>query len=123
MEKNLEKFSDTANCPVRNVIARFGDKWSLLVLGILGEVEMMRFGELHRAIGDISQKMLTATLRVLETDGLIKRKIYPEVPPRVEYSITPLGKTLIPRIQLLADWAIENRENIEKSRVKAGLKF
>ena len=63
MQENLKKYSDQANCPVRNVVSRFGDKWSLLVLGILGEVEVMRFNELHRSIGDVSQKMLTATLR------------------------------------------------------------
>lgn len=116
MKKNLEKFSDTANCPVRNVLSRFGDKWSLLVLGILGEVEVLRFNELHRCIGDVSQKMLTATLRTLETDGLVSRTIYPEVPPRVEYAITPLGKSLIPRIQHLAEWAMENMGNIREAR-------
>lgn len=118
MKKNLEKYSDTANCPVRNVVSRFGDKWSLLVLGILGEVEVLRFNELHRSIGDVSQKMLTSTLRTLETDGLVRRTIYPEVPPRVEYAITPLGKSLIPRIQHLAEWAMDNMENIQEAREK-----
>ncbi len=122
MEKNLEKYSDTANCPVRNVLSRLGDKWSLLVMGILGEAETLRFGELHKAIGDVSQKMLTATLRTLESDGLVRRTVYAEVPPRVEYSITPLGKSLIPRIQFLAEWAIENIDNVRQARVANGVK-
>ena len=119
MKKNLEKFSDAQNCPVRNVLSRLGDKWSLLVLGILGEAETLRFNELDRVIGDISQKMLTATVRSLEADGLIQRTIFAEVPPRVEYSLTPLGRSIIPRIQSLADWAFENMETIKSARSQA----
>ena len=84
-------------CPVRNVLSRIGDRWSLLVLLALHEkAEAMRFSDLCRAIPDVSQKMLTSTLRKLEADDLLSRTIYPEVPPRVEYKLTKRGKTLIP---------------------------
>ncbi len=116
MEKSLEKFKVTGNCPVRNVLDRFGDKWSILVISILGEAEVMRFRDLNNTISDISQKMLTVTLRTLEADGLVSRKVYPEIPPRVEYRLTALGKSLLPHIQSLTSWALENIEVIRKSR-------
>ena len=78
----------------------------------------MRFSELNREISDISQKMLTVTLRTLEADGLISRTIYPEVPPRVEYEITELGKSLLPHISGLSQWAIKNEVAIKKSRAE-----
>lgn len=110
---------DIENCPVRKVLDRFGDKWSLLVLLILGSYETLRFNEINKKIGaDISQKMLTVTLRNLEADGFITRKIFPEVPPRVEYSITDLGKSLVPLIDNLEKWAKSNMEFIEESRKK-----
>lgn len=118
MEDNLKKFSITENCPVRNVLDRFGDKWSILVLMVLGEVDKMRFNAIHKTIVDISQKMLTVTLRSLEADGLVKRTIYPEVPPRVEYEITERGKSLLTHINNLADWAKENMPEITESREK-----
>ncbi len=109
---------DIHNCPVRKVLDRFGDKWSLLVLLILGKKETLRFNEINKEIGpDISQKMLTVTLRTLEADGFLKRTIYPEVPPRVEYTITNLGKSLVPLIDNLEKWAKQNMEEIEKSRL------
>jgi len=111
----------TADCPVRNVLDRFGDKWSILVLLILGRKEKMRFTELNKEIGDVSQKMLTVTLRTLEADGLIKRTIYPEIPPRVEYEVTKLGKSLLPYMHSLTNWANTHYSEIEKSR-KAFLK-
>ena len=84
-------------CPVRNVLSRIGDRWSLLVLLALHDkAEAMRFSDLCKAIPDVSQKMLTSTLRKLEADDLLSRTIYPEVPPRVEYKLTKRGKTLIP---------------------------
>lgn len=116
MENNLKKYSLTEKCPVRNVLDRFGDKWSILVLLVLGESEKKRFNELHKTIGDISQKMLTVTLRSLEADGLVKRTIYPEVPPRVEYEITERGKSLLVHIQNLTNWATENFDDINESR-------
>ena len=120
-ENVLEKLEwDVKNCPVRSVLDRFGDKWSILILMILGDREKLRFNELNKEIIDISQKMLTVTLRTLEADGLVKRTIYPEVPPRVEYEITELGKSLVPHIQRLSDWAIENLSTITISRKKFG---
>ena len=117
--KILEKDLDIKNCPVRKVLDRFGDKWSLLVLLILGEKETLLFNEINKEIGsDISQKMLTVTLRTLEADGFITRKIYPEIPPRVEYTITDMGKSLVPLIDNLEKWAKVNMSAIEKSRKK-----
>lgn len=113
LEWNLE------NCPVRTVLDRFGDKWSILILLILGEKNRLRFGEINKEVGpDISQKMLTVTLRTLEADGLLERTVYPEIPPRVEYEITDLGRTLIPHIKNLADWAFQNMATIKASRHK-----
>jgi DNA-binding HxlR family transcriptional regulator len=120
MEKNLEVFSKTDTCPVRNVLDRFGDKWSVLILLSLGEVEKMRFNELYKTIGSISQKMLSSTLRVLEADGLVERTIFPEIPPRVEYEITALGSSLLVHIHGLVDWAKENMEDILYSRKQFG---
>jgi DNA-binding HxlR family transcriptional regulator len=115
----LENDLDIKNCPVRKVLDRFGDKWSLLVLLILGKKETLRFNEINKEIGsDISQKMLTVTLRTLEADGFLKRTIYREIPPRVEYTITDLGKSLVPLIDKLEKWAKVNMSAIEKSRKK-----
>ncbi|MBD0852656.1 winged helix-turn-helix transcriptional regulator [Maribacter arenosus] len=115
----LENDLDINNCPVRKVLDRFGDKWSLLVLLILGKKETLRFNEINKEIGqDISQKMLTVTLRTLEADGYLKRTSYPEIPPRVEYTITDLGKSLFPLIDNLEKWAKVNMSAIEKSREK-----
>lgn len=93
-----------AACPTRLMLNRIADKWTVLVLGLL-ENETKRFSTLHREIGGISQKMLTQTLRSLERDGLIKRNVYPEVPPRVEYAMTPLGKTLVGLLGTLRVWS------------------
>jgi len=118
-EKSLEKkFWQIGNCPIRNVLDRFGDKWSILVIMILGEHEKLRFNELNKSIGDVSQKMLTVTLRTLEADGLVKRTVFPEVPPRVEYEITKLGKSLLPHIHNLNTWALKNMTVIHTSRKK-----
>lgn len=119
-ENILEKNGwDIKNCPIRSVLDRFGDKWSILVILILGEKGKLRFNELNKEIGgDISQKMLTVTLRTLEADGLVKRTIFPQVPPRVEYEITELGITLVPHIHNLSNWAEQNLSAIQKSREK-----
>lgn len=106
-------------CPIRNILARLGDKWSLLVLYTLSQTERMRFGDLRRAVPDISQKMLTTTLRTLEEDGFVTRTIYLEVPPRVEYSLTARAFSLLPHIQSLVAWAKENMEPIIRDRKKA----
>lgn len=110
------------NCPIRNVLSRVGDKWSMLVLFTLESNDTQRFKELQRNIPDISQKMLTATLKMLEADGLIRREVFPEVPPRVEYSLTKKGRSLLPLIDNLLSWASENMEDIIESRRKFLLK-
>ena len=94
-------------CPSREALDRIGDKWASLIIGLL-EDGTMRFSDLQRAIGGITQKMLTQSLRNLERDGLVKRTVYPEVPPRVEYSLTELGTTLIEPLAVLRDWAQQN---------------
>lgn len=105
-------FHPTGNCPIRDVLSRLGDKWSMLVLVTLHTNGTMRFSDIHRAIEDISQRMLTVTLRTLEADGLVERKVYAEVPPRVEYCLTDTGFSLIPHIQGLVDWALKNMVQI-----------
>ena len=109
-------------CPVRNVLSRIGDRWSLLVLLALHDkAEAMRFSDLCRAIPDVSQKMLTSTLRKLEADDLLSRTIYPEVPLRVEYKLTKRGKTLIPLLNQLVDWSLDNMDAIIRHREKYAL--
>jgi DNA-binding HxlR family transcriptional regulator len=120
MEKKFEVYSKKEECPVRNVLSRLGDKWSLLVLLLLNDGETLRFNQISHVLGDISQKMLTTTLRSLEADGLVNRKMYAEIPPRVEYSLTERGRSLIPVLRQLVDWAVENKEGIRESR---GLKI
>jgi DNA-binding HxlR family transcriptional regulator len=115
-EKNCE--NDHSGCPIRHILDRFGDKWSILIISLLGHKGKMRFNELNQEIGDISQKMLTVTLRSLEADGLLTRKLFPEIPPRVEYEITDLGRSLLPHIASLAQWAEQNMESIMTNRKK-----
>ena len=111
-----------SQCPVRNVLSRIGDRWSLLVLLALHDkAEAMRFSDLCKAIPDVSQKMLTSTLRKLEADDLLSRTIYPEVPPRVEYKLTKRGKTLIPLLNQLVDWSLDNMDAIMRHREKYAL--
>ena len=118
MEKKiLEKFTNVDDCPVRRVLDRFGDKWSTLVLLVLDEEPVLRFNEINRAIPDISQKMLTTTLRTLESDGLVTRKVFAEVPPRVEYRLTEMGESLLPHINALTQWASKHYKQIEHSRM------
>lgn len=109
------------DCPIRNILARISDKWSLLVIYTLEKSgkEPVRFKELRRQIPDISQKMLTVTLRTLEEDGYVTRTIYPEVPPRVEYSLTERAKSLLPHINSIIGWALENAGAIIKDRKEA----
>lgn len=107
-------------CPIRNILSRFGDKWSLLVIYTLDKQNRaVRFKELQREISDISQKMLTVTLRTLEEDGLVTRTVYPEVPPRVEYLLTERAKSLLPHINALIGWALENMDAIMSDRKTA----
>ena len=108
------------DCPIRNILAKLCDKWSLLVIYTLNKAgrEMVRFKELQREIPDISQKMLTVTLRTLEDDGYVTRTVYPEVPPRVEYALTDRTRSLLPHINALIEWALENKDAIIKDRKK-----
>ncbi len=101
---------------IRNVIARFGNKWAFLVLYTINENEVVRFSELCKAIPDVSSRMLSETLRVLEADGFISRKVYPVVPPKVEYRLTQLGASLIPHIVALTEWAQQNMDEIVANR-------
>lgn len=116
MNTNEVKDALFPNCPIRNILSRIGDKWSMLVLYTLETDEAKRFKELQRNIPDISQKMLTATLKMLEADGLVKREAFAEVPPRVEYSLSDKGKTLLPHINALLSLATDNMDDIYESR-------
>jgi DNA-binding HxlR family transcriptional regulator len=104
-----------AACPTRQVVNRIGDRWSLLVLYAL-DPGTLRFQELRRTVEGVSQKMLTQTLRALERDGLVARTVYPSVPPKVEYSLTPLGRGLTKRIAAIREWAYENIDSIQQAR-------
>lgn len=116
MKKKEETNSIIEICPVRNVIARFGNKWALLTLLIIGEHDVVRFNELNRLIPDVSSRVLSSTLRTLEADGLIDRKVYAVVPPKVEYRITGIGKSLLPLIRQLTEWAQTNMKKVMTHR-------
>lgn len=108
--------SDLAErCPVRDVLDCIGDRWSLLTLGTL-ERGTLRFTELKRAIGDISQRMLAQTLRALERDGYVTRQVHPTVPPKVEYTLTDLGHSLLGKVKPLIRWADENHARVRRAR-------
>lgn len=108
---------DTGNCQrVSDLLQRIGDKWTVLVVRELGDGPR-RFNEIRRALGSISQKMLTTTLRNLERDGLVTRTVFPTIPPRVDYELTALGRDLGAPIQGLADWAFKNGDRIDRARV------
>ncbi|MFE2296150.1 winged helix-turn-helix transcriptional regulator [Streptomyces sp. NPDC059452] len=104
-------------CEVRQILDRVADKWSLLAIAHL-ERRTLRFSELRRLIDGISQRMLTVTLRQLERDGLVRRTVYPVVPPRVEYALTPMGATLHTTIQSLVDWTEGHQQEIAKARAE-----
>ena len=116
MRKKEETGSIIEMCPVRNVIARFGNKWALLTVLIIGEQDVIRFNEPSRLIPDVSSRVLSSTLRTLEADGFIDRKVYAVVPPKVEYSLTTLGKSLLPLIQQLTEWAQTNMKTVMAHR-------
>jgi DNA-binding HxlR family transcriptional regulator len=102
-------------CEVRQILDRIADKWSLLAIALL-EGRTLRFNELRREIDGISQRMLTVTLRQLERDGLVTRTVYPVVPPRVEYALTPLGRTLHSTIQALVTWTETHQDEVVAAR-------
>lgn len=116
MKKKEETGSIIEMCPVRNVIARFGNKWALLTVLIIGEQGVVRFNELSRLIPDVSSRVLSSTLRTLEADGFIDRKVYAVVPPKVEYRLTEVGKSLLPLIQQLTEWAQTNMKRVMNHR-------
>lgn len=121
MDRTIIEDALFPECPIRNILARLCDKWSLLVIYTLDKAGKgaVRFKELQRAIPDISQKMLTVTLRTLEEDGYVTRTVYAEVPPRVEYALTQLAYSLLPHFDALIGWAIDNRDTIISDRRKA----
>lgn len=127
-DKKFQNIFELANatknevCPVRDIIARLSDKWTLLSIYALGGYGKMRFNELKHRIGDVSQRMLTVTLRNLENDGLVLRKVYPEIPPKVEYELTDLGLSLMYQMEYIIDWANTHSNEIINSRKKVKTK-
>jgi len=122
--KAIERFSQyplgesqSVHCPVRDVLDRIGDKWSMLMIMALA-MRSQRFSELHRAIRDISKRMLTQTLRDLERDGLITRHVFPTKPPSVEYRLAPLGKSLLDPMAGLIEWADRRYSDIHAARAR-----
>ena len=116
MKRKTEKNSMVEICPIRNVVARFGNKWSLLIVLVLSENGKTRFNQLNKLIPDISTKVLSGTLQTLEADGLVIRTVFPEVPIRVEYELSETGLSLVPIIRNLTDWAMQNMKSIMKHR-------
>lgn len=119
MAKKEEKNSIIEICPIRNVVARFGNKWALLFLLIIDENGPIRFNQLGKQIPDISAKVLANTLHILEADGLVSRTVFAEVPIRVEYALTPTGKSLVPIVHTLTEWALRHMPAILKHRKTA----
>lgn len=119
MIKKDEKNSIIEICPLRNVIARFGNKWAFLVILVLSENSVTRFGELNKLIPDISYKVLQNTLKILEEDGFVSRAVYKEVPIKVEYELTELGESIVPLIHQLTEWAQTNMKTIIEKRKSA----
>lgn len=119
-EVNFEKHLMNEKCPAKQILSTIGDKWSILILILLDTKGTVRFNELAKYLKDISSKVLSQTLKSLENDGLVQRTVYPEVPPRVEYNLTELSKTLLPHILSLSDWALENMDEIYQNRINSG---
>lgn len=116
MLNKMKTFLHTGVCPVRDILSRLGSKWSVLVLETLHENGTMRFNDIQRSLGDISQRMLTITLRSLEEDGMLTRRVYAEIPPRVEYTLTERGQSFMPVLGELVRWAFEHSGDIMASR-------
>ncbi|MFD9734918.1 winged helix-turn-helix transcriptional regulator [Umezawaea sp. NPDC059074] len=113
----VRQWDTRVDCEVRQILDRIADKWSLLVISLLDR-RVLRFSELRRAIDGISQRMLTVTLRQLERDGMVKRTVFPVVPPRVDYELTPMGVTLHETIQALVNWTETHQEAIGSARAE-----
>jgi len=118
MDRKQIKDAMFPECPVRNVLSRIMDKWTLLVLYTLESTGTMRFNDIHRAIPDISQKMLTTTLKSMEADGLVARKVIPAVPVKVEYTLTERALSLMPLLDQCLSWSLENFSGIIADRQK-----
>jgi DNA-binding HxlR family transcriptional regulator len=124
-EEIANYFSDnrkTNHCPITDILSRISDKWTMHAIIMLGKSETLRFTELKKMIPGISQRMLTVTLRTLEEDGLVTRTIYPQIPPRVEYELTPLGRSLVGQLISLSEWANVNMVHILRAREEYILK-
>lgn len=117
---DMAKKLDYEYCKAAPMLEWLGNKWALVVLVKISESEPVRFNELYRTIPSVSEKVLSQVLKQLTTDGIIDRQLYPDVPPRVEYSITDLGRTLLPHVQALIDWGRENFDRIMNSRQNNG---
>lgn len=115
MKENKRNIVVVEGCPLRTVMDRFGDKWSILIIQTLGEEGTLRFNELEKNIEDISQRMLSKTLKSLELCGLVDREIHAEVPPRVEYFLTDLGHSLLPIVDNLVEWSTNHLDEINNA--------
>jgi DNA-binding HxlR family transcriptional regulator len=116
MKVTIRLPEDIPDCPVRSILDRVGDKWTTLVISNLAVGSPLRFSELKRQVGGISQRMLTETLRGLERNGVLFRTVYPTIPPKVEYTLTELGLSLVGPIQALVGWALDHRSEIVTAR-------
>ena len=114
MHKSKESWAE--RCPIRDVLDRMGDRWSMLILFTLGDQGTLRFTALKAEISDISQRMLAQTLRRLEQDGLVSRTVYPTIPPRVDYALTTLGESFLVPMNGLVRWAEANHRQVRKAR-------
>jgi len=118
LRRALDPSVMNAQCLSRVVLSRIADKWTALIIHVLA-TGTHRYAELRREIGGISQKMLTQTLRSLERDGLVSRKVHPVVPPKVEYALTPLGRTLIEPLRAICRWSEKHLSQLEANRARA----
>jgi DNA-binding HxlR family transcriptional regulator len=105
-----------AKCPIRDVLGRLGDRWTILILDELRQEPALRFSQIAARVGDISERMLAQTLRHLEEDGLVSRTVYPTTPQRVDYSLTPLGHSLIGPLSGMIGWAADNHDAVRQAR-------
>ena len=117
LSQMMAEYSDPSQCPVRNVLDQLGDKWSVLIISALAH-RPYRFGELRREISDISQRMLTQTLRDLQADGLIERTVYPTTPPSVEYKLSPMGRSFLVPLSAMVDGAFAHFPAIREARAE-----
>jgi len=117
LTRMMGDYADPSACPVRNVLDQLGDKWSVLIISALAH-RPYRFGELKREIADISQRMLTKTLRDLQADGLVVRTVFPTTPPSVEYRLSPMGESFLVPLSGMVDWAFEHFPAIRQARAE-----